>query len=109
MSLAGKWEFPGGKVEPGELPAAALAREVAEELGLEIEVAQLLGSGGATVGHHVIHLDVYAATIFSGTVALREHAQIVWASADELPSFDWAEADVPCLLHVQDWLRGLRS
>jgi 8-oxo-dGTP diphosphatase len=108
MSLAGKWEFPGGKVEPGELPAAALAREVAEELGLEIEVAQLLGSGGATVGHHVIHLDVYAATIFSGTVALREHAQIVWASADELPSFDWAEADIPCLPQVQNWLRSSR-
>jgi 8-oxo-dGTP diphosphatase len=108
MSLAGKWEFPGGKVEYGEPPAVALAREIAEELGLEIEVAQLLGSSAATVGHHVINLDVYSATIVSGTVALREHAQIRWASADDLPHFDWAEADIPCLPQVQDWLRRSR-
>jgi 8-oxo-dGTP diphosphatase len=107
MSLAGKWEFAGGKVEPGEPPAAALVREIAEELGLQIEVAQLLGSGSAAVGHHLINLDVYAATITDGTLSLREHAQVAWASADDLPHFDWAEADIPCLPHVQEWLRVL--
>lgn len=107
MSLAGKWEFPGGKVEVGESPQTALAREIEEELGLRIAVAELLGSGSATVGSRVIRLDVYAASIVSGDVALREHAQIAWADAEGLLGFDWAEADVPCLAAVVEWLRGL--
>jgi 8-oxo-dGTP diphosphatase len=106
MSLAGKWEFPGGKVEPGESPTVALAREIAEELGLEINVGQHLGTGTATVGTRLVVLDVYAATITGGSISLREHAQIAWATADELPNFDWAEADVPCLPAVAAWLRG---
>jgi 8-oxo-dGTP diphosphatase len=108
MSLAGKWEFPGGKVEAGESPQAALAREIAEELGLEIAVGPLLGGGTATVGSRVIRLDVYAATVTAGTVSLREHAQLAWATADELPGFDWAEADLPCLSPVAAWLRGVQ-
>jgi 8-oxo-dGTP diphosphatase len=106
MSLAGKWEFPGGKVEAGESPRAALVREIAEELGLQIEAGQLLGSGSATAGARLIALDVYAASIVSGEVALREHAQVVWATADELGGFDWADADVPCIAMVQSWLRS---
>lgn len=108
-SLAGKWEFPGGKVEPGESPTAALAREITEELGLEINVGQLLAHGTATVGTRLISLDVYAATITAGTLALREHAQIAWTTADDLPNFDWAEADVPCLPAVAAWLRSLQT
>lgn len=105
MSLAGKWEFPGGKVESGESPTAALAREIAEELALQVKVAELLGTGTAKVGERTIRLDVYAATIASGTVALREHAQVAWASVDELQQFDWAEADIPCVAAVKEWLR----
>lgn len=106
MSLPGKWEFPGGKVEAGESPPAALAREIAEELGIQIEVGRLLGSGSATAGARLIALDVYAATIVSGEVALREHAQVVRATAEELSGFDWADADVPCIAQVQSWLRS---
>jgi 8-oxo-dGTP diphosphatase len=105
MSLAGKWEFPGGKVESGEQPTAALSREVKEELGLAICVGPLLGVGSATVGSRLVSLDVYAATITSGTLSLREHAQISWSTSDELGNFDWAEADVPCIQCVQKWLR----
>ena len=107
-SLAGKWEFPGGKVEPGESPSAALAREIAEELGLHITVGQVLAHGTATVGRRLISLDVYAATITAGTLTLREHSQTAWASADNLPHFDWAEADIPCLPRVAAWLRTLQ-
>lgn len=107
MSLAGKWEFPGGKVEPGEAPDVALAREIEEELGLRISVGRLLGSGTSAVGQRVINLDVYAATIVSGDLNLREHAQIVWASGHELADFDWAEADIPCIPYAQGWLQGL--
>jgi 8-oxo-dGTP diphosphatase len=104
MSLAGKWEFPGGKVEAGEEPQAALVREIAEELGLQIDVGVLLGSGSAQVGSLVVHLDVHAATITSGVLALREHAQVRWATSDQISHFDWAEADVPCVALVQAWL-----
>lgn len=109
MSLPGKWEFPGGKVEPGESPTAALTREILEELGLHICVGELLGTGTATVGARLITLDVYAATIIAGTMALREHVQVVWASPDDLSRFDWAEADIPCLLPVKAWLRASRE
>jgi len=100
MSLPGKWEFPGGKVEAGESPQAALSREIFEELGLDVQVHELLGSGTAMAGTKRIVLDVYAASVLSGTLVLREHARAVWASVQELPGFDWAEADIPSLAAV---------
>jgi 8-oxo-dGTP diphosphatase len=105
MSLSGKWEFPGGKVDPGEAPEIALVREIEEELGVQIAVGPLLGRGSAQVRSRVIELDVYAATITVGTVTLREHAQVRWATTDELLGFDWAEADIPCVAQVQEWLK----
>lgn len=106
MSLAGKWEFPGGKVEPGEAAQVALVREIREELGLSVRVGQLLGSGSAPVGDTLIRLDVYAAWILEGSLQLKEHAQVVWATAEELPQFDWADADVPSVASVAAWLRS---
>jgi 8-oxo-dGTP diphosphatase len=69
MSLAGKWEFPVGKVEPGEKPETALAREIKEELGLQIVVGPLLGSGSAHVGSRFVQRDVYAANDFGPSLA----------------------------------------
>jgi 8-oxo-dGTP diphosphatase len=105
MSLPGKWEFPGGKVEVGESAAAALVREIYEELGLDIAVGALLGTGSAKVGIKLVKLEVYGARITGGTLALREHAQAIWASADDLIAFDWAEADIPSVPKVSEWLR----
>ena len=105
MSLAGKWEFPGGKVEPGESAPAALAREICEELNLAIAVGELLGTGRAMVGTKAITLDVYGATIANGALVLREHSQALWVEADALAAFDWADADVPSVPHVVAWLR----
>jgi 8-oxo-dGTP diphosphatase len=107
MSLAGKWEFPGGKVEADESPPAALAREIFEELGVVVSVGELLGTGTANVGTRVVELDVYEATMVKGTIVLREHSEVRWASADELLGFDWAEADVPSVPKVAEWLRHL--
>jgi 8-oxo-dGTP diphosphatase len=109
MRLPGKWEFPGGKVEPGEAPEAALRREIREELGVEIEVGALLGTGSAPAGEKTIRLDVYAARLVAGEPALSEHSRIVWASAEELSAFDWAEADVPSVPAVAEWLRVATS
>ena len=106
MSLAGKWEFPGGKVEVGESAPGALAREILEELGLEIVVGEHLGTGRATVGVKRIVLEVYGATIAGGSLELREHSSAVWASAEQLRAFDWAEADIPSVPNVSQWLRS---
>ncbi|MDF3070031.1 MAG: ADP-ribose pyrophosphatase [Polyangiaceae bacterium] len=106
MRLPGKWEFPGGKVEPDEAPEAALVREIREELGVLIEVGARLGTGRAPAGDSVIELDVYAARLVAGELSLVEHSQVIWVSAEELAELDWAEADVPTLPAVGRWLRG---
>jgi 8-oxo-dGTP diphosphatase len=106
QSLAGKWEFPGGKIEPGELPHEALRREIEEELGVVIAVGPELGMGDVVLGNHRIVLDVYAATVVDGQIEPREHSRVVWATADELSAFDWAPADVPIVAHVASWLRS---
>ena len=104
MSLPGKWEFPGGKVEPGESPEAALAREIHEELGLTVRVSRFLGRGTAPIGDRLITLDVYAAHITGGALTLREHAKVTWAGAEQLEEFDWAEADIPSVEPVRAYL-----
>lgn len=106
MSLPGKWEFPGGKVEAGEDPRAALVREIREELGLHISVTDRVGRGTAIMGDRRIVLDVYLATMTGGDLALAEHAEVAWCGADTLMSLDWAEADVPVLAAVKAWLQG---
>ena len=105
MTLPGKWEFPGGKVEAGESPQVALARELREELGIDAEIGHWLGQGKAHVDGHEIVLDVYAAQYRSGSLELREHAAAEWMAADDFGSLDWADADVPLLGAVTKILR----
>ncbi|HVS16329.1 MAG TPA: (deoxy)nucleoside triphosphate pyrophosphohydrolase [Thermoanaerobaculia bacterium] len=106
MALAGKWEFPGGKVETGEDPRAALRREIAEELGVTVTVGALLGRGTAPAGEREIVLDVYAARLEAGEIAPVEHSEWGWFDADALGALDWAEADLPVLDPLDALLRA---
>ncbi len=105
MSLPGKWEFPGGKVEANESPEAALVREAAEELGVRVRVGPFLARGTAPSGARLIQLDVYAAELMSGEPIPCEHAEVRWVGNEALADFDWAEADLPVVPAVQRHMR----
>ena len=97
----GKWEFVGGKVEPGETPRQALVREIDEELGVAITVGDHAGCGHA----EGVMLDVYFATLVAGEPVAREHRALRWSSADQLDQLDWAAPDIPVLPAVAARLR----
>jgi 8-oxo-dGTP diphosphatase len=88
---AGLWEFPGGKVEPGETPEVALARECREELGVEIDVGALVGEVSIPIGR----LRVYRARLLSGEPTPREHRELRWLEPGELDDVPWISADRP--------------
>ena len=94
-AAAGRWEFPGGKVEPGEEPATALVREVAEELGCRVEVTGWL-PGAAPIGDDH-ELAVATCVLREGVPTPVEHDATRWLSADQLDDVDWLEPDRPFL------------
>ena len=102
-ALAGLWELPGGKVEPGEDERAALVRECREELGVELAVAERVGVDLPIPGGRVLR--VYRATTSDEPVA-HEHAALDWLGADELADLDWLPADRPLVPVLQELLGG---
>ena len=102
MSTPDVWELPGGKVEPGETDPAALARELAEELGIDVEVGAHLG----TVHTDHILLVAYATSLRGTRMPVpTEHAALTWVDAEGLDGLDWAVADRPLLDPVRRALR----
>jgi len=91
------WEFPGGKVEAGESPEAALVREIREELAVEIEVGRLIGRSELASPERLLVLDLYAATWRSGDFEARAHLELTWVDAASLQDFCFAPADRPLL------------
>jgi 8-oxo-dGTP diphosphatase len=101
-ALAGGWEFPGGKVEPGEPDAEALVRECREELGALIEVHGLVGT---TAINDRMQLRVYAAELVSGEPSARQdHDMVRWLDAAELDSVPWLDVDRVLLPSIRDEL-----
>jgi 8-oxo-dGTP diphosphatase len=97
MRQAGLWELPGGKIEPGESPEHALAREIHEELGASVTVHERLADSRHAYPDLVVHLIAYRCTIRSGALVPTEHDAVRWLRPDQLRSLDWAPADVPLL------------
>jgi 8-oxo-dGTP diphosphatase len=102
--LAGRWELPGGKVEPGESRDSALCREVAEELGCAIVVTRWLAPSVPIDGARV--LTVALARITRGEPQPVEHDTVRWLDATELESVDWLPADRPFLTAIRAALVG---
>jgi 8-oxo-dGTP diphosphatase len=97
---AGKWEFPGGKVEPGESDAEALVRECREELGVRVEVGERVGPD-VPLAHGRAVLRVYAVRLLDGDVPRAlEHAAMRWLAADELDTVPWLPADRPIVAEL---------
>ena len=89
--LAGLWELPGGKALPGESDAAALARELREELGVEVDVGARLGED--VVLSPEMTLRAYLVTQIGGVLHPNDHHSLRWVGADELASLPWVPAD----------------
>lgn len=93
--LAGKWEFPGGKIEAGETPEIALIRELQEELGITVAVLSSLSPVHWDYGKGPILLRPYICRIEANQPSPIEHSAIHWISIGDYPLLDWAEADLP--------------
>ena len=105
-SMAGLWEFPGGKVEPGETPEAALIRELQEELGIETRESCLAPLTFASHAYETFHLlmPVFACRRWQGIPTPREGQTLVWVAANRLRDYPMPPADLPLIPILRDWL-----
>lgn len=96
-TLAGMWEFPGGKVEEHEPPEEALAREIHEELDCIISVGGTITTTTHEYDFGIVTLTTYYCSLVDGTPHAREHSSIKWITPRELASLEWAPADIPAV------------
>ena len=105
-ALAGLWEFPGGKLEAGERPEAALIRELHEEIGITVQEACLAPLTFASHAYEDFHLlmPLYICRRWEGLAVAREGQQLAWVRANKLRDYPMPAADIPLIPHLIDLL-----
>ena len=102
--LPGKWEFPGGKMEPGESPEESLRRELMEEFSIETEVGHFIGSHEHQYeipGLNRINLMAYRVNRISGDIVLNEHTDMAWVAPEEMLQYEFVDADYFLVEHLR--------
>lgn len=96
------WEFPGGKIELGEIPEAAIVREIKEELDTEIEVVKLLDTVEYDYPQFHLSMDCFICKIKSGDLVLKEHEAAKWLTKENLDSVEWLPADLSLVEKIRN-------
>ena len=100
QKLAGMWEFPGGKIEPGETAEECLARELHEEFGITVKVGEFFCDSTYRYAHGAIQLLCYWVEHLSGDFKPTVHDEIAWVELSELSSYEFAPADIPVVAEL---------
>ncbi len=105
-SMAGLWEFPGGKLDPGETPEAALVRELKEELGVDTAESCLAPLAFASHSYETFHLlmPLFACRVWQGIPSAREGQALAWVRKQALRDYPMPPADLPLVAQLTDWL-----
>ena len=104
-NMAGKWEFPGGKVEADETRQEALKRELQEELDIECKIGEYIGFSVYNYEKFSVDLHLFFADILDGEIKLIEHENIVWTEIDKIKNYDIPRANLPLIKKIKSKLQ----
>ncbi|MCC9293486.1 (deoxy)nucleoside triphosphate pyrophosphohydrolase [Clostridium sp. MT-14] len=97
MSLPNRWEFPGGKIEQGETFKQAIEREIREELSCTVKFIDVFNESTYEYEKFIVNLITVKCKLISGTPTKSEHSKLIWMPRENLPSLNWAPADIPTM------------